>query len=291
MNTTPSAIAIDTIHHTVFNAKSAIFVGHNGNENILSLNNQMVAKYQNQMDPFGRHEGWKWWRQSEQVRELLVNQANYVFIKSPPSPVDMYGSTSKPGGGTMRILRSDGTQFSLSVDHVNTMMIPLHISWEDPDFEPNASYLAPFTSFEYRGQYQEFDEVKPPEYFLPPGIPYHPCMTNGGCSDALLAQIWEHEYPVDIYFYKVTRVRGGLHQVPLRAVGKGWTPNMNPAPTELAAPTFADNLMTGGFDYSVYLPTLKRPSMPDPIDPTIVCPCGWFDDQGRMVDVIVGDVD
>jgi hypothetical protein len=159
--------------------------------------------------------------------------------------------------------------------------LPIFGQWQDSDQTGNSKYLNYFT---------DSAQLASVEYFLPPGIPYDPCMTNGGCSNDLLDQINEATYDMTIYYYKVERtIAEGLDRIPLKMVGKGWSaanplaafPPMSSGGL-VARPSNADE------DNIVYLPliTFTEPEKPIPPDDSTGCPCGWFDANGRMVDFI-----
>jgi hypothetical protein len=147
------------------------------------------------------------------------------------------------------------------VDHLNTMAIPYYGQWQDADQSGGSTFLPYFT---------DSVEVTSPEYFVPEGIAYQPCMTYGGCSDALLDDIYRAEMTMSVYFYSVTPVTGEMVAVPLRMVGPDWS----------VGQTLTQPMAAGA--RRVWLPLVSRQISPPPFDPT-KCPCGWFTADGRMI--------
>ncbi len=285
----PRKIIVTPLGAETFQAHSYIGVGNAGILN--SLRGQM-GRYGNRHDKF----------------DLSVpSGADFMLVRYAPSAVDMYASQGAPenaglpGSGTWRLETGGGL---LTVDHVNSMLTPIRNQWVDID-EAGGSFLS------YR---KDFIRFATPEYFLPPGIAYNACMTNGGCPDALLAQIYNHTYPVDIFYYQVQRVQdAGLTRIPLRMIGSGGSA----AALELSAPLTADAVDAATAESSALLASIPadaellaeavqigpnqggrrvlmplvhgKQDTPDPEpspDPTDGCPCGWFDGTGRMFDFI-----
>ncbi|MCB0053097.1 MAG: hypothetical protein KDE01_16315, partial [Caldilineaceae bacterium] len=177
-----------------------------------------------------------------------------------------------------RIRRSNG---KLSVDHTNTMALPFYGQWQDADQSGGAEYLPSFT---------DGVRVSSPEYFVPVGFSYDPCMTNGGCPATLLDGIYNATMTMEIFFYKIDRIQNGLTQIPLRQVGPSWSPGA------VAANVAHVDAVSGGEprwntplvdETTLYLPAIlyAEPIAPDaPAN----CPCGWFDSDGRMLDYVGG---
>ena len=263
--TTPQVVNVAPLSSETFTAHSYIGIGGAGI--LASLNSQMLGR-------FGERGG--------NFTLSIPQEADYAFVNFPPTPVDPYAGEDPinrplPGSGTYRF--SNGSGF-LSVDHVASAGFPILGQWRDSDQTGNSRYLTYF---------EDTRKLGIMEYFLPPGIAYDPCMTDGGCPDALLDAIHAARYPMTIYYYKVERiVAEGLERIPLKMVGKGWSAT-NPW---LASP--GDTIPPGGTipppgDSTVYLPlvtTAPGPSAPIPPDDPTDCPCGWFDALGRMVDFI-----
>jgi hypothetical protein len=227
--------------------------------------------------------------------ELTIpNGADYVFVKFPPSTVaqdaidDVDSNARQPGSGTYRLASGVST---LSVDHNVSMGLPLHAMWQDSD--------------QARGRYlpilRRVNTVTSPEYFVPPGIEYDPCMTSGGCPESLMQQIVSKRNQMTVYYYRVERIAEGLTRIPLRQVGSEWTPRDALAVMEIG---LAVDPLTGVSASTLHPPVLQRLFMPvigtsavavgpdlepppdlPPDDPT-ECPCGWFTLEGRMLDYV-----
>lgn len=202
--------------------------------------------------------------------------AEYILVKYPPTPIDPYAGSDAikyglAGSGSYRLARSRSP--SLSVDHTNTMAIPLHGQWIDADLSAGSVFL-PF--------FADSTTLAAPEYFLPAGIPYNSCMTYGGCSNALLDQIYNKTMEANVYYYKIERIARGLQRIPLRQVGPTGGPGDWTTSTAEVFGAPSRSLRTGG-QYLAFLPLISLQLPPD--DPT-GCPCGWFDKYGRMVDFI-----
>jgi hypothetical protein len=219
-------------------------------------------------------------------------EADYFFLNFPTMPVDLYtafsntyGNVDRPSGGTYRI-------WGPSTDHVNTMGLPLHGQWKDMDRAGDATYLPYF---------DESDRLSCPEYLVPAGVDYDPCMTQGNCSSEILDAVWNTPMTMTMVYLHVTRTSTGVDRIPLRMVGPKWAPydaaagvaadvereqasanTMEPLEDKEASEITPDH--TTVFTYQVYLPLILKPALP-PDDPT-GCPCGWFTSDGQMVDFI-----
>lgn len=235
--------------------RSYIGPGYSGQ--LASLQEQMIDKFGN------RHD------------DLKINPPSgteFVWVKYPETPVAVW-DPSQPAGGTYRIRRKDG---KLSVDHENSMAIPLYGQFQDADFTPSAKFLPYFT---------DATAVSSPEYFVPTGVAYDPCMTNGGCPDSLLQTIYDARMDMTVYYLRLERAAGGLQQVSLAQVGAGWSPGDQPfartvSTAASAAPAAAQA------ENSLYLPVIIALQQIEPDNPGANCPCGWFADDGRMLDLV-----
>jgi len=253
----PQQIQVTVLGSETFNFKSYIGVGSSGL--LASLNEQMNRRFGTRHDKF---------------QLSPPAESEYVLVNFPPTPIDPYAGQdavtySLAGSGTYRIARGGN---DLSVDHLNTMGLPLYGQWQDSD-QGGGEYLNFFSDGARLGA---------PEYFLPPGIAYDACMTNGGCSGTLLDQIGNTTVPMTIYYYKVTRAVDGLTRIPLRAVGKSWRPS--------SAVAASNAHTTAVLDSQLFLPVVfgevQQPTPNLPPDDASGCPCGWFTADGRMVDYI-----
>jgi hypothetical protein len=282
-----------------FLAHSYIGVGQTGE--LASLAGQMRARFGTRHDAFAL---------------TPPPGADYMFVKYAPTAFDPYAAESSynfnlAGSGTYRYELAIG---GLSVDNVNSMGLPMRGNWRDAD-QVGGSFL-PYSSIGAR--------IKTPEYFLPPGIAYDKCMTNGGCSAALLDRIYTETFPFTVYFYKVDRMPGtSLLRVPLKMVGPSWSSGavaaaplsaeelamapfqydaLTPAATEAAATEATASAVAGAAPAevqqqrpAVFLPIVRKnappapptpPAPPPPPDDPTGCPCGWFDAQGQMYDFV-----
>ena len=196
---TPRTISVEVLGSQNFTFQSYIGPGYAG----------LLASLQDQMDD-------RFSRRHQDLKFTPPAGMNYIMMRQPLTPVDPYGKNPYyPGGGTYRIRSAGGR---LSVDHINTMAIPFYGQWRDADQSGGSGYL-PF-----------FDDpatLTAPEYFVPTGIAYDPCMTNGGCSSALLNAIHDQVMTLTVYFYRITPIGTGLTAMPLRQVGPGWDGNIH----------------------------------------------------------------
>ena len=260
----PKLIEIDVLGSESFAFRSYIGVGDAGA--IDPLRSQLVRRFGERHDKF----------------ELSPpGGTEFVLLNYPPTPVDPYASPrtaeniSSGGSGTYRFGRvGDNT---LSVDHVNSMLLPLYGQYQDVD-QGGGEYLNFFGNA---------NRLAAPEYFVPVGVNYDPCMQSGSCPGSLLDEIFSAEMEMTLYYYSVRRVATGLNQVPLRAVGNGFgrvvASSLNlSAPVQQTIPAQRDN--------PIYLPLIAGPPVAvEPDDPSADCPCGWFTEDGRMVDFVPGN--
>lgn len=212
----------------------------------------------------------------------IPSGADYVFFNYPPSPVgthvfgDVDANVRLPSSGTYRLAVGMST---LSVDHMAAMGLPLSGQWRDRD-QSGGEYLT---------KLPRVDVLTAPEYFVPVGVEYDPCMTSGNCPTSLLEQIRNATMEGTVYYYRVSRRVDSLHRVPLRQVGPAWNPSL----AGLAAAGDAE-IGASAVEASTraFIPVLQKgdaPIGPLPPDDPNGCPCGWFADDGRMVDYIPGN--
>lgn len=282
----PQQINVEVLGSQTFSFHSYIGVGDTGR--LSSLTKQMAGRYG------GRHD---------KFRLNIPVGADYVWLNYPPSPVSTYAANNLsleqnirlPSSGTYRLIGFGDTK---SVDHVVSMGLPLDAQWTDADLD-GGSWLRRILPTEL---------LAAPEYFVPPGVPYDPCMKDGGCPDALLDQIYYTSAEMTIYYYRVRRVENSnLFKVPLRQVGPSWRPGAAAvaasSPATQPVDTVANTLAVEGRASQVtqqpstmalprlHLPALvvssPPPTFPDE-EPQDGCPCGWFDQYFRMLDVVPG---
>lgn len=270
--TSPQRIMVQVLGSETLNFHS--YVGSGDPGKLGSLNGQMGSHYGS------RHE----------KRHLNVPPgADFVWVNFPPTPVSPYSSGDieynirLPGSGTYRL--ASGTGMEMSVDHTVAQGLPLTAQYKDSDLSGG----------DFLPRLGVIDTLTGPEYFVPPGIAYDPCMQDGDCSDELLQQIWEAPIPVTVYYYKVARVTDQLASIPLRQVAKGWDAaamaTLSALPPVETAADASPSL--DGPPLRVVLPLILRNEYAGPIAlpddlPQEGCPCGWFDADGRMLDVIPG---
>jgi hypothetical protein len=216
-------------------------------------------------------------------------EADYFFVHFAPTLVDPhtafpgnpYGNLDRPVGGTYRI----GIPQGLSVDHVNSMGLPLYSHWQDVD-QGSGRYLN-YARTPVR--------LTGPEYFLPPGIPYNPCMLNGGCPRDLLDRVYNTTTTVKITYLRVDRTSTDLERIPLHMAGAGYSgtaaaSNEELAPAE-ALPVKATAAVPSALaKRRMFLPIASAYRVTVPADTAAGCSsdggCGWFAPDGRMVDYI-----
>jgi hypothetical protein len=277
----PQQIQVDVLGSQTFTFRS--YVGPGGAGRIQSLAQQMADRYDDRNDTFSL---------------TVPAGADYLWLNYPPSPVSAYASATSsldhnirlPSSGTYRAVDSNGSK---SVDHVVSMGLPLNAQWTDADLAGD-SWLQ---------QMNTIKQISAPEYFVPPGVNYDPCMMNGGCSDALLEQIHNMEAQMTLYYYRVRRLQSSsLTMVPLRQVGPNWSTGTQASFSAVvqtsAQPSFAGTAHGADLETAstVQQETLRLPFLvfmaapktyPDD-SPTDGCPCGWFDGNYRMLDVVPG---
>jgi hypothetical protein len=130
------------------------------------------------------------------------------------------------------------------------MGVPLTGQFQDSDQTPTNEYLHYLTPL---------NRLAAPEYFLPPGMTYDPCMTDGGCSEELLGQVYTTTYPITAHYLQVERLTdAGLQRMPLRQAGKTFG-----APAQETIHTFLP-IAASAFGRELV---------------------GWFHQDGRMVDI------
>ena len=252
---------------------------------LTALNQQMADKYA--VGGFGNHD---------YTRMDPPEGTEYVVMIFPPMAIDAYAPTSGNGGvnvndvkpfegsGSYRI-RNYVQPFTLtSVDHTSLSGLPLNGQTVEYDYTLTGDYLPFFKVDTYR--------MHAPEMIVHTQ-PYEPCMTNGGCPDSLLTTLRASTMDVKIYYLKATRIRAtGMTQISIKQTGPDWNARSSDfiVTDQPAASTNSDfgpaiDLDIDATSY-VYLPLVYKP-IPIPDDnPAANCPCGWFTDDGRMLDFV-----
>lgn len=262
----PSRISVEVVGGQTFTFHSYIGPGYAGL--LAPLANQLSSRFGSRADTFALK---------------IPSEADYLWLNFPPMPVDPY--TQFPGNPTGNVDRVSGgsyrteTTIGLSVDVVTSMGLPIYGHWRDMDLSGDAVYL-PYTEYA--------NGLAAPEYFVPPGVSYDPCMIQGTCSSALLDRIYNTSAEMRVVYLKVERTSVGLYRVPLRMVGPAWDVAVSASLGEddpLDAPAMAETIQSE-YSHFIYLPVvLNRFAIIPPDDPT-GCPCGWLTEDGRMVDFI-----
>lgn len=222
---------------------------------------------------------------------------DFLLVNYPLTPFDPYivaaplneGSPNfnQPGSGTYRLEARGG---GLSVDHVAAFGMPLNAQWQDP------GQLEDYPEYDkFLHHKNDIVHLTVPEYFIPPGFSWNgshfdACMVNGGCPDDLLEALYNSSYTFNVYYYQFERLPdANLIRIPLRQVGPEWTPADSALPEIRAAASANPNEATQMLG-STFLPLVGNQAQFGPIEPespvedVTDCPCGWFDEYGRMYD-------
>lgn len=263
----PRQIAVDVLGSQTFTFHSYIGTGDSGR--IAALVRQMQSRYGS------RHEKYPL---------QIPAGADHVWLNYPPTPVSAYSNPDAnldknirlPGSGSYRLSSNGG----LSVDHTVSQGLPLHAQWLDSDMGGG----------DYLHLLGPVNTLAAPEYFVPAGVPYDPCMKDGGCPSELLERIYKTPMQVTLHYYRVRRLSNtNLTSIPLRQVGTSW--NAAAAAIAVSEPEAEAAGAGAGQMASVHIPLLLKPAklttLPDDA-PRTECPCGWFAPDGRMLDVIPG---
>lgn len=273
----PSVIQVQTLGSQTFTYRTYIGIGAAGT--LESLRNQMMGRFGGRHDKFDLDP---------------PAGTDFVIVNYPPASADAgaWGNLDlnlrNPTGGTYRLGNANIGAPGLSVDHFNSMGLSLYGQWHDTGATPSDPYLRFFDNAYF---------LSAPEVFIPDSIPYDPCMTNGGCPDALLQLIYNATMQMTITYLKVEQSACTAETYtyrPLRMAGPIWAPGSQTqtaadSPYRFSAwesPFFpADDVL----DKFVYLPMIARaPDICTPVTPPPLadCPCGVFTADGRMVDFI-----
>lgn len=271
---TPQAIQASVLGTQDFIFHSYLGPGARGN--LRSLVDQLYANHGNRAEEFPM---------------AIPAAADYLLLNFPASPADPY--TAFPGnpldnvgrltGGSYRVAIEPG----LSVDHVNAMGLPLNGHWQDID-QADGVYLR-YTKRPVK--------LHAPEYFLPAGVPYNPCMTHGGCPASLLNEVYNTPMVMKAIYLRVERISQDLERIPVRMIGSGWSAAASASgdePAETAgspegSPADGASAIMGS--HRIYMPGVPSYKVANvPPDNTAGCStlggCGWFAPDGRMVDYI-----
>jgi hypothetical protein len=203
--------------------------------------------------------------------------AEYIWVHFPATPVSAYSGSDPtniqlPSSGTYRL--ANGPK-DLSVDHTVSMGLPLYGEWLDADLLP----VGDPTGSVYLPLLPRVDTISAPEYFVPTGVGYDPCMTRGDCPEFLLDQIYATQMEMTVHYFAVEQAKPPLDRIPLRQVGPNWDPPAN----TLAVQQFEQS-DTAVFPRQLFVPLITSA----PADEAATCPCGWFAADGRMLDFTPG---
>lgn len=203
-------------------------------------------------------------------------EANYVLFAYEPMPYDnetgywtrdeqLYARNYRQGvAGTVR-MAPDAGMLSQDLNHGGPF--PLDVWWQDAD-QSAGPYLSVFTSSQ-----RPIDRLTPPEFVVLPGTPYDPCFKEGGCSNAVLQDIYERRATIRIVYLKVQPLMVGMQAIPLRIADTNWTPGSQAGLARRATTALTQRLL---------LP-LVFTYRPTPLLPA-ERPLGFFDpNSGRMV--------
>lgn len=260
---TPRAIDVQVLGNETITFRSYLGPGSSGY--LTSLVDQLQgAGYPNRADSYAIHP---------------PPEADYFFVNYPSMPADPYtttamnplGNVGRPSSGSYRMVIAPG----LSVDHVNTMGLPLRGHWQDIDQADGAWLRYANRSL----------QIASPEYFLPAGVPYDPCMTHGGCSGELLSRVYNTPMSMRLVYLKVARVASALERLPVQMVGSSYSGQAAAESSASAATSLA-----AAKPYRTFLPAANRTTPAVPPEDSSGCSqnggCGWFTADGRMVDYI-----
>ena len=263
-----------SVQASVVGSQRATFKSYIGVGNVgifTPLMEQMWATY--------GHRNWR-------IPLAIPQEADYFLLKFPPMAGDPYTDQSssppylnanRPSGGTYRLAKN---LTDLSTDLTFSAAFPVRRFWQDADQVPGSRFLPVLGNP---------DQLEAPEYVLPAGIAYNNCFTQGNCSSSVLQQIYNAEMSLEIVYLAVDRPATGGAWLSLKMAGPRWSPaglaivssasdrawldngNANTTPLILDSPTAT---------HRMFLPVIMSFTREEA--PT-GCPCGWFDDRGRML--------
>ncbi len=228
------------------------------------------------------------------IKTVPPEEANYTLWVYEPTKLDMYATRADlqaikpfPGSGTYRFRNNDVSR-DLSVDWISMAGIPIDLHAVDRDFSGDSKYLKLFKADQYK--FMGFE-------VLALDSEYNDCMSDGNCSTAFVEEVGGKRKPTTFYYLKVTRIAPGLTQIPLCAVGAGWSPSdagtmcdsSRSAGIDTAEPTalVAAPEIGPEMDSIVFLPAAMRPVEVEVDNPNANCPCGWFTEDGRMLEYVL----
>ena len=220
------------------------------------------------------------WRDGR-VSLAVPAEANYFLVRFPAMPGDPYTDShgappyvnaNRPSAGTYRL----SCGLDLAADLTFSAAFPLGAAWRDADRAPGAQYL-PLTADPL--------DLATPEYILPTGIAYNDCFVQGNCPPSILQQIYDAQMSLEIIYLKVIGPASGGQWIPLRMAGPAWSPSATSGAHESQDPSDKVPVISDALQarHRSFLPLIAGgQNKQEPDD----CPCGWFDAQGRMLDLI-----
>ncbi|MFC2029935.1 hypothetical protein ACFLWA_04310 [Chloroflexota bacterium] len=211
--------------------------------------------------------------------------ANYFLLKYPPMPVDpytdmddnVYDNVGHPTSGTYR-LAGDGD--TLTVDLQVSGSFPLDVAWKDADLSSGHRFL-PLV--------RRPRVLTPLEYVVPAGVAYDDCFLRGDCPTSILQQIHDAEMTLEIIYLSVEIIGSEGQWTSIKMAGPAWSPSeidssgavqvtqKNPVDKHRAK-TPAETLER---PWTMFLPSVSRA-----VKPPVGCPCGWFNNAGRMLNYL-----
>lgn len=211
--------------------------------------------------------------------------AKYFLLKYPPMPVDpytdmadhVYDNVGRPTSGTYRLAGEGDT---LTADLQVSGAFPLDVAWKDADLSSGNRFL-PLV--------RRPRILTPLEYIVPAGVAYNDCFLQGNCPTSILEQIHDAEMTLEIIYLSVETVGSEGQWTSIKMAGPAWSPSEidSSGATLVVLTTPADEEApktpgeTPERPWTVFLPSLSK-AMKQPTG----CPCGRFDNAGRMLDYL-----
>ncbi len=264
----PAAVRASVLATQHASFKTAIFPGNWGL--FTPLMSQLVARYPNRHGRIGLN---------------VPAGADFVLVKFPPTGGDGFADSfidpphynvGRPAAGTYRLGRQT---VNLGQNLIFSAAFPLAVTWRDADQAPGSEYLPLIVAP---------NQLAPPEYILPTGIPYNPCFVAGTCSTAVLEQIHNAVMDMEILYLSVTAVEPAGQWVHARFAGPQWPGvalgNVSDARAQPELVAVAPSASPQA--WRLYLPIVWRQFTPP--EPPAGIPAGWFDELGRMLDFSPG---
>jgi hypothetical protein len=205
--------------------------------------------------------------------------ASHFLSKFPPAPADPWADQSQPGyrnatrltGGTYRLSGS----FFLSTDMTFSAAFPLDVAWRDQDQAPGCEFL-PLLGAR--------TALAPPEYVIPVGVAYDDCFTGGDCPQEVLEAIYDAVMEMEVFYLSVAPPAAPGRWVALNMTGPDWSPRGAVSARAGDGVPPQPSWQGPAGEHALFFPYIASTA---PRPPSGDCPCGWFDDQGQMLDYFV----